>query len=163
MKINSAIAMIPFIWHGFASIHHFAPKDQVPGYMSLIKKLENILIAITQYDCISLQPKSGANSEFAGLMAIKKYHESRGEKHRDVCLIPISAHGTNPASAAMCEMKIVVTECDENGNVDIEDLRKKAEQYKDKLSCLMITYPSTHGVYEEGVKEICDIIHKYGG
>ena len=118
--------MVPITWHGFAQIHPFAPKDQVPGYMDLIKDLENNLAAITQYDVISLQPNSGANGEFAGLMAIKKYHESRGHGHRDVCLIPISAHGTNPASAAMCDMKVVVVACDKHGNVDIDDMRKKA-------------------------------------
>lgn len=127
MKLNSAIAMIPITWPGFAQIHPFAPKDQVQGYSELIKELENNLVAITQYDAISLQPNSGANGEYAGLMAIKKYHESRGDHHRDVCLIPISAHGTNPASAALCNMKIVVVACDANGNVDVEDLRKKAE------------------------------------
>ena len=159
MKLNSAIAMIPITWHGFAQIHPFAPKDQVPGYMALIKDLEDNLISVTQYDSISLQPNSGANGEFAGLMAIKKYHESRKDFHRDVCLIPLSAHGTNPASAALCNMKIVVVDCDENGNIDIKDLKEKAQKHKDKLSCFMITYPSTHGVYEENVKEICDIIH----
>ena len=148
LKLNSAIAMIPITWHGFAMVHPFAPKDQVPGYMDMIKELENNLVAITQYDCISLQPNSGAMGEYAGLMAIKKYHESRGDFHRNVCLIPTSAHGTNPASAALCDMKIVVVDCDVNGNVDIDDLRKKVDLHKDKLSCLMITYPSTHGVFE---------------
>lgn len=127
--------------------------------MELISELEKNLAAITNYDCISLQPNSGANGEYAGLMAIKKYHESMGNHHRNVCLIPVSAHGTNPASAAMCNMKIEIVKCKLNGDVDMEDLRKKAEQHKDKLSCLMITYPSTHGVYEENVKEICEIIH----
>lgn len=121
------------------------------------------MIAITQYDCFSLQPNSGANGEYAGLMTIKKYHESRGDFHRDVCLIPTSAHGTNPASAALCNMKIVVVNCDENGNVDVADLTKKAELHKDKLSCLMVTYPSTHGVFESSIKDICDTIHKHGG
>ncbi len=159
LKLNSAIAMIPITWSGFAGIHPFAPEDQVQGYKALIKELEDNLASVTHYDCISLQPNSGANGEYAGLMAIKKYHESRGDINRDVCLIPISAHGTNPASAALCNMKIVVVDCDNNGNIDIDDLRKKAEQHKDKLSAFMITYPSTHGVFEAGVKEMCDIIH----
>ena len=163
LKLNSAIEMLPVTFDGFAGIHPFAPKDQVQGYLAMIKELENCLVAVTQYDAISLQPNSGANGEYAGLMAIKKYHESRGDFHRDVCLIPLSAHGTNPASAALCNMKIVVVDCDENGNVDVADLKKKAEQHKDKLSALMITYPSTHGVFESGVKDICDTVHKYGG
>ena len=163
LKLNSAIQMIPITWAGFAGIHPFAPKDQVQGYMELIKEITDNLIAITQYDCISLQPNSGANGEYAGLMTIKKYHESRGDFHRDVCLIPTSAHGTNPASAALCNMKIVIVNCDDNGNVDIADMKMKAELHKDKLSCLMITYPSTHGVFESGIKDICDIIHQHGG
>lgn len=163
LKLNSAIAMIPITWDGFAGIHPFAPVDQVQGYIELIKELEDNLVAITHYDQISLQPNSGANGEYAGLMAIKKYHESRGDYDRDVCLIPISAHGTNPASAALCNMKIVVVECDENGNIDVKDLKKKAELHKDKLSAFMITYPSTHGVFEAGVKEMCEVIHENGG
>ena len=163
LKLNSAISMIPITWAGFASIHPYAPKDQVQGYLEMIKELENHLSAITQYDCISLQPNSGANGEYAGLMTIKRYHESRGEAHRDVCLIPVSAHGTNPASAALCNMKIVAVNCDKNGNIDVDDLKKKAIQNKDKLSCFMITYPSTHGVFEERVKEMCAIIHQNGG
>jgi glycine dehydrogenase len=163
LKLNSAIQMIPITWAGFAGIHPFAPKDQVQGYMELIKEITDNLIAITQYDCISLQPNSGANGEYAGLMTIKKYHESRGDFHRDVCLIPTSAHGTNPASAALCNMKIVIVNCDDNGNVDVADMKMKAELHKDKLSCLMITYPSTHGVFESGIKDICDIIHQHGG
>jgi len=163
LKLNSAIQMIPITWPGFSQIHPFAPRDQVTGYLEMIKELEDNLVAVTQYDAISLQPNSGANGEYAGLMAIKKYHESRGDFHRDVCLIPISAHGTNPASAALCNMKIIVVACDAQGNVDIEDLRKKAEQNKDRLAAFMITYPSTHGVFEEGVMEMCNIIHKHGG
>jgi glycine dehydrogenase len=163
LKLNSAIAMLPVTYDGFGGIHPFAPVDQVPGYVEMIKELSDCLVAVTQYDAISLQPNSGANGEYAGLMAIKKYHESRGDFHRDVCLIPISAHGTNPASAALCNMKIVVVDCDEDGNVDVADLKKKAELHKDKISCLMITYPSTHGVFESAVKEICDVIHSYGG
>lgn len=127
LKLNSAIAMLPVTYDGFGGIHPFAPLDQVQGYVDMIKELEDCLVAVTQYDDISLQPNSGANGEYAGLMAIKKYHESRGDFHRDVCLIPISAHGTNPASAALCNMKIVVVDCDEDGNVDVADLKKKAE------------------------------------
>ena len=163
LKLNSAVEMIPITWNGFAGVHPFAPRDQVQGYMQLIKTLQEDLCAVSHYDYVSLQPNSGANGEYAGLMAIKSYHESRGDFNRDVCLIHISAHGTNPASAALCNMKIVVVDCDEHGNVDVEDLRKKAEKHKDRLSVLMITYPSTHGVFEAGVKEICEIIHKNGG
>lgn len=159
LKLNSAIAMLPVTFDGFGGIHPFAPRDQVPGYMALIKDLEESLVAVTQYDAISLQPNSGANGEYAGLVAIKKYHESRGDHHRDICLIPVSAHGTNPASAALCNMKIVVVDCDADGNVDYEDLKKKAELHKDRLAALMITYPSTHGVFEAAVKDICDLIH----
>jgi glycine dehydrogenase len=151
--------MIPITWSGFAGLHPFAPADQVQGYMELIKELSDTLIAVTQYDCISLQPNSGANGEYAGLMAIKKYHESRGDFDRDVCLIPISAHGTNPASAALCNMKIVVVDCDSNGNIDFDDLKKKVDQHKEKLAAFMITYPSTHGVFEARVREMCDLIH----
>jgi len=163
LKLNSAIEMLPVTFDGFGGIHPFAPRDQVPGYMALIHELEDCLTAVTQYDAISLQPNSGANGEYAGLVAIKKYHESRGDFHRDICLIPTSAHGTNPASAALCNMKIVVVDCDANGNVDFEDIKRKAEQHKDRLSALMITYPSTHGVFESAVKDICETIHKYGG
>lgn len=131
--------------------------------MKLIKELEDDLTVITQYDAISLQPNSGANGEYAGLMAIKKYHESRGDFQRDICLIPTSAHGTNPASAALCNMKIVVVKCDANGNIDVQDLKEKVEQHKEKLAAFMITYPSTHGVFEAAVIEMCDIIHKAGG
>jgi len=131
--------------------------------MKLIKELEDDLTVITQYDAISLQPNSGANGEYAGLMAIKKYHESRGDFQRDICLIPVSAHGTNPASAALCNMKIVVVKCDTNGNIDVQDLKDKVALHKDKLAAFMITYPSTHGVFEAAVIEMCDIIHKAGG
>ena len=129
------------------------------GYMHMIKELEKTLLAVTNYDCISLQPNSGANGEYAGLMTIKKYHESKGNHHRNICLIPVSAHGTNPASAALCNMKIVAVECNEDGDINVEDLRKKAVLHKDNLSCIMITYPSTHGVYEESVKDVVNIIH----
>ncbi|WP_027857624.1 aminomethyl-transferring glycine dehydrogenase [Marinobacterium jannaschii] len=163
MKLNATAEMIPVTWPEFGSMHPFAPADQVVGYQEMLNSLEDQLVEITGYDKVSLQPNSGASGEYAGLLAIRKYQESIGEGHRNVCLIPSSAHGTNPASAAMMDMKIVVTACDDNGNVDVADLAAKAEQYKDDLSCLMITYPSTHGVYEEDIVEICQIIHKFGG
>lgn len=163
MKLNATSEMLPVTWPEFADIHPFAPKDQTVGYRKMIAELEDFLEEVTGYDDISMQPNSGAQGEYAGLVAISRYHESRGEGHRNVCLIPSSAHGTNPASAAMASMKVVIVECDENGNVDIEDFRAKAEQYADHLSSVMITYPSTHGVFEEAVVELCDITHQYGG
>ncbi|MEH6470786.1 MAG: aminomethyl-transferring glycine dehydrogenase [Halopseudomonas sp.] len=163
MKLNATAQMIPVTWPEFGEIHPFAPRDQVQGYMQLIDELEAMLVEVTGYDKISMQPNSGAQGEYAGLLAIRKYHESLGQDHRDICLIPSSAHGTNPASAAMAAMKVIVVGCDANGNVDIDDLKTKAEAHKEDLSCLMITYPSTHGVFEEGVKEICDIVHANGG
>ncbi|MEK9713908.1 MAG: aminomethyl-transferring glycine dehydrogenase, partial [Thalassolituus sp.] len=163
MKLNATTEMIPVTWPEFSNIHPFAPKDQTPGYEQLVSELDGYLRDITGFDAICMQPNSGAQGEYAGLLAIKKYHESRGEGHRNVCLIPRSAHGTNPASAQMASMRVVVTECDEQGNVDFADLKKKAEELSDQLSCLMLTYPSTHGVYEKGVKEICDLIHQHGG
>lgn len=163
MKLNATTEMIPVTWPEFSNIHPFAPKDQTPGYEQLVSELDGYLRDITGFDAICMQPNSGAQGEYAGLLAIKKYHESRGEGHRNVCLIPRSAHGTNPASAQMASMRVVVTECDEQGNVDFDDLKKKAEELSDQLSCLMLTYPSTHGVYEKGVKEICDLIHEHGG
>ena len=163
MKLNATAEMIPVTWPEFSNMHPFAPADQTVGYHKMLNLLEQQLVEITGYDKVSLQPNSGASGEYAGLLAIRKYQESIGEGHRNVCLIPSSAHGTNPASAAMMDMKIIVTACDENGNVDVADLRAKAEQHKESLSCLMITYPSTHGVYEEDIVEICDLIHKNGG
>jgi len=163
MKLNATAEMIPVTWPEFANIHPFAPQDQVTGYHAMISQLEAMLVEITGYDNVSMQPNSGAQGEYAGLLAIRKYQEANGEGHRDVCLIPSSAHGTNPASAAMMGMKVVITECDENGNVDVADLAAKAEQHAENLSALMITYPSTHGVYEEEIVEICQIIHKFGG
>lgn len=163
MKLNATTEMIPVTWPEFSNIHPFAPKDQTIGYEQMISELDDYLKAITGFDAICMQPNSGAQGEYAGLIAIKKYHESRGEGHRNVCLIPRSAHGTNPASAQMASMKVVVTNCDEEGNVDFADLKAKAEEIGDNLSCLMLTYPSTHGVYEEGVKEICDLVHSLGG
>lgn len=163
MKLNATTQMIPLSWPEFSNIHPFAPKDQTLGYEQMITELEDYLQDITGFPAVSMQPNSGAQGEYAGLLAIKKYHESRGEGHRNVCLIPRSAHGTNPASAQMASMKVVVTNCDELGNVDFADLKAKAEEIGDNLSCLMITYPSTHGVYEEGIKEICDLVHSLGG
>ena len=163
MKLNASAQMIPLSWPEFANIHPFAPRDQAQGYMQLIEEFEAMLVEITGYDKISMQPNSGAQGEYAGLLAISKYQDSIGEGHRDICLIPSSAHGTNPASAAMAALKVVVVECDAMGNVDIDDLRTKAEQHRDDLACLMITYPSTHGVFEEGIMAICDIIHTNGG
>ncbi|MCL1494602.1 MAG: aminomethyl-transferring glycine dehydrogenase [Pseudanabaena sp. Salubria-1] len=163
MKLNATTEMIPITWPGFNSVHPFAPADQTEGYQELTTSLEKWLAEITGYDAVSLQPNSGAQGEYAGLLAIRAYHRSRGEGHRDVCLIPSSAHGTNPASAQMVGMEVVVTACDDKGNVDVADLKAKAEQYKDRLAALMVTYPSTHGVFEDAIREICEIIHTRGG
>ena len=163
MKLNSTSEMIPISWPGFAAIHPFAPVEQTLGYQKMIEELEDWLATITGYDAVSMQPNSGAQGEYAGLLAIKKYHESRGEGHRNICLIPSSAHGTNPASAQMINMKVVIVNCDEQGNVDYEDLKTKAETVSENLACLMITYPSTHGVFEEAIKDICALIHEHGG
>ena len=163
MKLNATAEMIPVTWPEFGNIHPLAPADQTLGYKELIDGLEAMLVECTGYDAVSLQPNSGAQGEYAGLLAIRAYHQSRGEGHRDICLIPDSAHGTNPASAQMCGMTVVVTKTDANGNVDVEDLRRAAEKYSDRLAALMVTYPSTHGVFEEDIVEICEIIHGHGG
>ncbi|WP_281559944.1 aminomethyl-transferring glycine dehydrogenase [Thalassomonas sp. RHCl1] len=163
MKLNATAQMIPVSWPEFANMHPFAPKDQAQGYKQMIDELGDWLVELTGYDNISMQPNSGAQGEYAGLVAIAKYHESRGEGHRNICLIPSSAHGTNPASAQMVGMKVVVVDCDKQGNVDMDDLRAKASEMADSLSCIMITYPSTHGVYETTIAEICDVIHEHGG
>ncbi|QIB49785.1 aminomethyl-transferring glycine dehydrogenase [Pseudomonas sp. OIL-1] len=163
MKLNATAEMIPITWPEFAQLHPFAPLAQAEGYRVMLDELEEMLRAITGFDAISMQPNSGAQGEYAGLLAIRKFHEANGEEHRNICLIPTSAHGTNPASAMMASMRVVLVACDDQGNVDIEDLRQKAADNADNLSCLMITYPSTHGVYEEGIGEICRIIHKHGG
>ncbi|MBT8071060.1 MAG: aminomethyl-transferring glycine dehydrogenase [Gammaproteobacteria bacterium] len=163
MKLNATSEMVPVTWPEFADIHPFAPAEQTRGYHHLFEELEDMLIACTGYDAVSLQPNAGSQGEYAGLLAIKGWHESRNEAHRNICLIPSSAHGTNPASAAMAGMKIVIVKCDDNGNVDVEDLREKAEKHASNLSALMITYPSTHGVFEQQIGEICDITHQYGG
>ncbi|KFN50277.1 aminomethyl-transferring glycine dehydrogenase [Arenimonas composti] len=163
MKLNATAEMIPVTWPEFANIHPLAPASQWSGYRQMIEELEAMLVECTGYDAVSLQPNSGAQGEYAGLLAIRAYHASRGEAHRDVCLIPDSAHGTNPASAQMCGMTVVVTKTDANGNVDVEDLRRAAEKYSDRLAALMVTYPSTHGVFEEDIVEICEIVHAHGG
>ncbi len=163
MKLNATSEMIPITWPEFARMHPFAPRDQVAGYRQMIDELAAFLVEITGYDHVSMQPNSGAQGEYAGLVAIRRYQAAIGEGHRDICLIPSSAHGTNPASAAMARMKVVVVECDADGNIDAEDLRHKAEQHSDALSAIMLTYPSTHGVFEAGVREACDIVHAHGG
>ena len=163
MKLNAAVEMLPLSWSNWGNIHPFAPLDQVKGYAEVLSTLEKQLNEITGFSGTSLQPNSGAQGEFAGLMTIKAYHESRGDHHRKICIIPSSAHGTNPASAVMAGMKVVVTKSSENGNIDVEDLRQKAIQHKDSLAALMVTYPSTHGVYESEIKQITQIIHDYGG
>ena len=163
MKLNATAEMIPVTWPEFGQIHPFAPPAQAQGYRQMIDELEAMLVECTGYDAVSLQPNSGAQGEYAGLLAIRAYHRSRGEPQRDVCLIPDSAHGTNPASAQMCGMTVVVTKTDANGNVDLADLRRAAEKYSDRLAAIMLTYPSTHGVFEEDVVEICELIHAHGG
>ncbi len=163
MKLNATTEMIPITWPEFGAVHPFAPSDQVEGYAELIGELERDLAEITGYDRVSLQPNAGSQGEFAGLLAIRAYHRSRNEPHRDVCLIPASAHGTNAASAAMAGMRVVVVACDDDGNVDLDDLRAKVDEYASDLSCLMVTYPSTHGVFEEAIVEICDLVHDHGG
>ncbi|GIL05303.1 MAG: glycine dehydrogenase (decarboxylating) [Betaproteobacteria bacterium] len=163
MKLNATAEMIPVTWPEFANIHPFAPAEQAAGYAQLIDELEKMLAECTGYDAVSLQPNSGAQGEYAGLLAIRAYHRARGEGHRNVCLIPESAHGTNPASAQMCGMEVVVVKCDANGNVDVADLKAKADQHAQDLAALMVTYPSTHGVFEEAIREICEIVHAHGG
>ncbi|GAB4001923.1 aminomethyl-transferring glycine dehydrogenase [Spirosoma daeguense] len=163
MKLNATAEMIPVTWPEFGKLHPFAPKDQTLGYQQLFSDLNDWLCEITGFSAMSLQPNSGAQGEYAGLMVIRAYHESRGDIHRNVSLIPQSAHGTNPASAVMAGMKVVIVKCDERGNIDVADLKAKAEQYSNELSCLMVTYPSTHGVFEESIKEICATIHEHGG
>ena len=163
MKLNAAAELMPITWPEFAQPHPFAPKEQVSGYLQMIRELEDMLAEITGFDAIGMQPNSGAQGEYAGLLAIHKYLASRGEGHRDVCLIPTSAHGTNPATANMIGMKVALVRCDDSGNIDVDDLRAKVGQHRANLAALMITYPSTHGVYEQAVKEICEIVHEAGG
>lgn len=163
MKLNATSEMVPVTWARFGGLHPFAPADQTSGYMQLINELNDWLCEITGFAKMSFQPNSGAQGEYAGLMVIRAYHHSRGDDHRDVCLIPASAHGTNPASASMAGLKVVVVKCDERGNIDVADLRAKAEEHAANLNSLMVTYPSTHGVFEEPIVEICQLIHQHGG
>ncbi|MGI9044750.1 MAG: aminomethyl-transferring glycine dehydrogenase, partial [Gemmatimonadaceae bacterium] len=163
MKLNATAEMMPVTWPGFSKIHPFAPLDQTEGYLQLFGELEEALAEITGFAAVSLQPNAGSQGEYAGLLAIHAYHESRGDSHRDVCLTPQSAHGTNPASAVMAGMKVVVVRTDKRGNIDIDDLKAKAEANSDSLAALMVTYPSTHGVFEEGIAEVCRIVHEHGG
>lgn len=163
MKLNSASELSPVSWEEFSEIHPFTPDDQVVGYKNMIMEVEKWLCSITGFDGMFLQPNSGSQGEYAGLLTIRAYHESRGDKHRDVCLIPTSAHGTNPASSVMAGMKIVAVNCKENGDIDLDDLRNKALENAENLSCIMVTYPSTHGVFESGILSICEIVHEFGG
>ncbi|HXS69692.1 MAG TPA: aminomethyl-transferring glycine dehydrogenase, partial [Candidatus Polarisedimenticolia bacterium] len=163
MKLNAAVEMLPITWPEFGKLHPFAPLKQAKGYQVIFKQLEEWLGEITGFAGISLQPNAGSQGEYAGLLVIRAYHEHRGETHRNICLIPTSAHGTNPASAVMAGMKVVAVACDNDGNVDLADLRSKAEAHKSDLAALMVTYPSTHGVFEETIKEICEIVHANGG
>src|SRR5690606_38156176 len=154
--------MIPVTWREFAGIHPFAPREQTEGYLQLIRELEQMLAACTGYDAVSLQPNAGSQGEYAGLLAIRADHKSRGGGHRKVCLIASSAHGTNPATAQMAGMQVVVVGCDDRGNIDLDDLRAKAEKHAQELAAIMITYPSTHGVFEAHVREVCEIVHAHG-
>jgi glycine dehydrogenase len=163
MKLNATSEMIPITWPEFGALHPFAPADQAQGYRTLVRELEAMLCACTGYDAVSLQPNAGSQGEYAGLLMIRAYHASRGEARRDVCLIPASAHGTNPASAQMAGLKVVVVGCDDAGNVDLADLAAKAERHAPELAAIMVTYPSTHGVFEEGIRSICEIVHAHGG
>jgi glycine dehydrogenase len=163
MKLNATSEMIPVTWPEFCNLHPFIPVEQAGGYQRIFDDLKRWLSSITGFPGISLQPNAGSQGEYAGLAVIRRYHQSRGDHHRNICLIPISAHGTNPASAVMVGMKVVVVACDNNGNVDLNDLKAKAEKHSKELSALMITYPSTHGVFEESVRAICDIVHQNGG
>jgi len=163
MKLNAAAEMIPITWPEFAELHPFCPAEQATGYLQMISQLSQWLVQLTGYDALCMQPNSGAQGEYAGLLAIRRYHESRNEGGRNICLIPSSAHGTNPASAQMAGMAVVVVACDKQGNIDLGDLREKAAQAGEALSCIMVTYPSTHGVYEETIREVCQIVHQYGG
>jgi glycine cleavage system P protein (glycine dehydrogenase) len=163
MKLNGTTEMLPVTWPEFASLHPFAPADQARGYQELFAQLEAWLAEITGFAAVSLQPNAGSQGEYAGLLAIRAYHESRGEGHRNVCLIPVSAHGTNPASAAVAGFKVVAVACDTSGNIEVEDLRAKAQQHARELGALMVTYPSTHGVFEESIREVCQVVHEHGG
>ena len=163
MKLNATTEMIGITWPEFAGIHPFAPESQTRGYQQLLEELEQMLLECTGYDAISMQPNAGSQGEYAGLLAIKRYHESRGDHQRDICLIPSSAHGTNPASAALAGLKVVIVECDHDGNVDMDDLTDKCERHREELACIMVTYPSTHGVFEESIVDLCELVHNHGG
>jgi len=163
MKLNAAVEMLPVTWPGFSQIHPFAPREQTVGYRQLISSLEDWLAKLTGFAAVTVQPNAGSQGEYAGLLAIRRYHEKRGEKNRNVCLIPTSAHGTNPASAAMAGFQVVTVLCDTGGNIDLGDLEKKAELHQARLGAVMVTYPSTHGVFEEGIIDLCEIVHRYGG
>jgi glycine dehydrogenase len=163
MKLNATAEMIPITWREFAHLHPFAPADQAEGYRELVADLERMLCAATGYAAVSLQPNAGSQGEYAGLLVIRAWHKSRGEGHRNVCLIPASAHGTNPASAQMAGMQVVVVACDRDGNVDLSDLEAKARAHSADLAAVMVTYPSTHGVFEAGIRRVCDIVHDHGG
>jgi glycine dehydrogenase len=163
MKLNAAVEMMPISWLEFSNIHPYAPKDQAKGYKAMVQDLSEKLCTITGYDAMSMQPNSGAQGEYAGLMTIAAYHRAMGQGHRNICLIPVSAHGTNPATAQMCGMKVVVVKSSENGDIDLDDFRAKAAAAGENLAACMITYPSTHGVFEETVREVCDITHEFGG
>ncbi len=163
MKLNATSEMIPVTWREFGALHPFAPAEDAQGYVEMVKDLERMLCAVTGYDAVSLQPNAGSQGEYAGLLAIRAYHDSRGESHRNVCLIPSSAHGTNPASAQMVGMQVVVVACDDDGNVDLADLEAKAVRHARDLAAIMVTYPSTHGVFETGITRVCDIVHAAGG
>ena len=163
MKLNATSEMLPVGWAEFSEIHPFTPKNQVKGYLQMIGELENMLVEVTGYSAISLQPNAGSQGEYAGLLAIDAYHKSNNQPNRNICLIPESAHGTNPASAQMAGMRVVPVKCDKSGNIDLEDLDQKANNYSDNLSSIMITYPSTHGVFESTVNKVCEIVHSHGG
>src|SRR5207244_1958648 len=163
MKLNAAAEMLPVTWPEVGALHPFAPVAQAKGYQALFDQLESALAEITGFEAVSLQPNAGAQGEYAGLLVIRAYHESRKEGHRNVCLIPQSAHGTNPASAVMAGMSVVVVKTDAQGNIDIADLEAKAKEHEDTLGALMVTYPSTHGVFEASIKKVCRIVHQHGG
>jgi glycine dehydrogenase len=163
MKLNATAEMLPVMWPKFGGLHPFVPRDQAEGYTILFQRLERWLAEVTGFAAVSLQPNSGASGEYTGMLVIRAYHLSRGDTQRHICLIPSSAHGTNPASAVMAGMEVVVVKCDDNGNIDVADLRAKAEQHSDHLAAVMITYPSTHGVFEAAIEEMCQIIHDTAG
>ena len=163
MKLNAASEMMPVTWPEVGGIHPFAPAEQTTGYRAMLSSLEEWLARITEFAAVSLQPNAGSQGEYAGLLAIRSYHHDRGEAHRDICLIPVSAHGTNPASAVMAGFRVVAVKCDEDGNIDVEDLQSKCERHSGELGALMVTYPSTHGVFEEGILDVCDTVHRHGG